>query len=394
MRYNSFMKKLNVLIVGGGIGGLAAAVAMQKAGLKVTVFEQSAAITEVGAGISISPNAALAIKALGLAEEFHRVAYAPEYQVVRHWESGKQLAQVTRGARLMETYGERYYTVHRADLQGLLAKAVSAHDPDAIRLGHRFERFEQDADGVTVHFSGGQSARGDVLLGADGVRSRVRSQLFGPEEVRFTGFIAYRGLVPMELVPKEAMDPACQVWMGRRLMLNRYPVSGGKLLNFVAFALRSGWEDEGWSTPASKAEILQDYAGWHPHVTKIIEAAPEASLFKWALCARSALMRWVDGRVALLGDAAHPVLPYLGQGAVMALEDSVILGRALSAAPNIEEGLARYEAARVGRTRFIVERSTAMGQVWFGDTPETFVQDTPVDEALGLFAYDPGKVPV
>ncbi len=388
------MDKLNVLIVGGGIGGLAAAVALQKAGLQVTVFEQAPEMGEVGAGISVSPNGALAIQALGLSEAFHQAAYAPEHQVIRHWQTGAELSKVSRGERLLKTFGERYYTVHRADMHAILAKAVAANDPQAIRLGRRFERFEQDADGVTVHFEGGETARGDILIGADGVRSRVRSQLFGPEEVRFTGFIAYRGLVPMELVPPEAMDPPSQVWFGRRLMLNRYPVSGGKLLNFVAFAMRSGWEEEGWSIPASKAEILEEFKGWHPHVTRLIEGAPEANLFKWALCARSALMRWVVGRVGLLGDAAHPILPYLGQGAVLALEDGAILGRALAAAPNFEQGLARYEAARVGRARFVVERSAAMAPVWLANDPGAFQPRTPVDEELGLFTYDPGTVPV
>ena len=388
------MNKLNVLIVGGGIGGLAAAVSLQRAGFRVTVFEQAPALAEVGAGISISPNGALAIKALGLSTEFHKIARPADYQVVRQWQTGNALATATRGNHLMGTYGEGYYTVHRADLQSILARAVAAHDPEAIRLGRRFERFEQDADGVTVHFADGTSARGDLLLGADGVRSKVRSQLFGPEEVRFTGFIAYRGLVPMDLVPKEAMEPPCQVWMGERLMLNRYPVSGGKLLNFVAFALRSGWEEEGWSIPASKAEIREEFAGWHPHVTKIIEAAPEANLFKWALCARSALMRWVRGRAAVLGDAAHPLLPYLGQGAVMAIEDAVLLGRAFHEAADVPEALARYEGARVGRARFVVERSTLMVPRYHSPDPDSFRHDVPVDEALGLFNYDPAVVPV
>jgi salicylate hydroxylase len=386
--------RTEAIIAGAGIGGLAAALALQKVGVDVRVYEQAPALGEVGAGISISPNGALGLRALGVLDEFRDLAYAPDYQLVRHYKTARALAHVTRGDRLTETYGERYYTIHRADLHGVLARAVLANDPDAVATGHKVVDIEHDGDGVEVRFDVGTKRRADLLIGADGVRSRVRSILFGAEEVRFTGFVAWRGLVPMERVPIEAMDPPSQVFIGPGHMINRYPVRGGKLLNFVAFAERSGWEEEGWSIPAKVSELAAEFAGWHPWVTDIIGAVPEEDLFKWALCARSALMRWTRGRCAVLGDAAHPLLPYLGQGAVMAIEDAVLLGRACTAAHDVPEALARYEAARVGRARLVVERSTAQVPKFHSPDPDSFHHDVPVDEALGLFAYDPGTVPV
>lgn len=390
------MRATDVLVIGAGIGGLAATIAMQRAGVRVRVrvFEQASELGEVGAGISISPNGALGLKSLGVFDEFRHVAYAPDYQVVRQYRTGRVLATVTRGDRLEEAYGERYYVVHRADLHKVLADAVRAHDPDAIVTGRRCVDLEQDASGVAVRFDDGRWERGDALIGADGVRSRVRSILFGAEEVRFTGYIAWRGLVPMADVPLDALDPPSQVWIGPGHMINRYPVSGGKSLNFVAFAERAGWEEEGWNIPASKAELRAEFADWHPHVTRIIEAAPQDKLFKWALCARSPLMRWVRGRAAVLGDAAHPLLPYLGQGAVMAIEDAVVLGRAFAESEDLAQALARYEAARVGRARLVVERSSLQVPRFHADDPDAFHHDVPVDEALGLFKYDPAHAPV
>ncbi|MCU0758443.1 MAG: FAD-dependent monooxygenase [Steroidobacteraceae bacterium] len=386
--------RTEAIVVGAGIGGLAAALALQKAGADVRVFEQAPALGEVGAGISISPNGALGLRALGVLDAFREHAYAPEYQFVRHYQSARVLATVTRGDRLAEAYGERYYVIHRADLHRVLADAVRAADPDAIVTGERAIAIEQVEDGVEVAFESGLRRRADLLVGADGVRSRVRSILFGAEQVRFTGFVAWRGLVPIERVPLEAMDPPSQVFIGPGHMINRYPVRGGQLLNFVAFAERPGWEEEGWSIPAKVDELATEFAGWHPWVTQLIAGVPEQDLFKWALCARSPLMRWVSGRAALLGDAAHPLLPYLGQGAVMAIEDAVLLGRACVAAADVPEALARYEASRVGRARFVVERSTLQVPRFHSPDPDGFHHDVPVDEALGLFAYDPAQVPV
>jgi salicylate hydroxylase len=388
------ISKREIIVVGAGIGGLAAALALQRAGQKVTVFEQAETLGEVGAGLSISPNGALGLQSLGVMDAFQRVAYAPDYQLVRHYQNGRILAQVPRGDRLAEQYGERYYVVHRADLHTLLAKAVLANDPQSIKTNHRFFDLNQDDQGVSVGVAPGEWRRGDVLVGADGVRSRVRSTLFGAEEVKFTGYVAWRGLVPMEKVPREAMDPPSQVFIGPGHLVNRYPVRNGKLLNFVAFAERAGWMEEGWSIPADKRELAAEFSGWHPYVTDIIANAPEEKLFKWALCARSPLMRWVSGRTALLGDAAHPILPYLGQGAVLAIEDAVLLGRAFASSEDIAQALARYEGARVGRARLVVERSSMQAPRFQSADPDSFHHDVPVDEALGLFDYNPGTVPV
>lgn len=388
------IRKSEMMIVGAGIGGLAAALALQRAGHVVRVYEQADALGEVGAGLSISPNGALGLSALGVGDEFRRVAYAPDYQVVRHFRTGKILAQVPRGQRLEERYGERYYVVHRADLHTVLAKAVLTNDPQAIHTGHRFVDLHQDEQGVAVRFESGAWQRAACLIGADGVRSRIRSTLFGAEQVKFTGYVAWRGLVPMEKVPRAALDPPSQVFIGPGHLVNRYPVRDGKLLNFVAFAERSGWIEEGWSIPADKLELASEFGGWHPFVTDIIANAPEENLFKWALCARSPLMRWTSGRTALLGDAAHPILPYLGQGAVLAIEDAVLLGRAFASSDDIPQALARYESARVGRARFVVERSTLQAPRFQGPDPDSFHHEVPVDEALGLFDYNPATVPV
>ncbi len=381
-------------IIGAGIGGLAAGLALQRAGLQVRIYEQSPELGEVGAGLSISPNGALGLKALGVFDEFRDVAYAPDYQVIRHYKSARILGMATRGDRLAEAYGERYYVVHRADLHRVLMRAVLANDADAIVSGCRFIDLEQDLDGVDLQFEGGRSERSEFVIGADGVRSRVRSTLFGAEEVRFTGYIAWRGLAPIDRLPFDVMDPPSQIFIGPGHMINRYPVSGGRLLNFVAFAERAGWEEEGWNIPASVAELRAEFADWHPWVTSVIDAMPEDRLFKWALCARSPLMRWVRGRVAVLGDAAHPLLPYLGQGAVMAIEDAVVLGRCYQEGEDLSQALARYEAARVGRARLVVERSSLQVPRFHAADYDNFHHSVPVDEGLGLFCYDPGRVPV
>jgi salicylate hydroxylase len=384
-------------IVGAGIGGLAAALALLRAGQRVTVFEQAPQLAEVGAGLSLSPTAAHALNHLGLHEVLQTRAFHPEEQCVRHWQDGRSLSSSNRGRALIERYGERYYLIHRADLHDALATAVRAIDPAAIHLGKRFARLAQDADGVDLAFTDGSTARVDLLVGADGARSRVRQALFGELDVTYTGYIAWRGLVPMDRVPQEILDPPSGIFLGPGHLVNRYPVRGRTLLNFVAFAERDAWTAEGWAIRSSIEELLAEFEGWTPMVRRFMERVPPDQLFKWGLFDREPLVAWSSGHATLLGDAAHPILPFLGHGAVLAIEDAVVLGRALGAASTTGEALARYEAARRERASFVVLESRKAARAFHAPDPETYRTRThgkAADEGIGLFAYNAVTQPV
>jgi salicylate hydroxylase len=228
------MNTHHVGIIGAGIGGLSAALALQRAGVRVRVFEQSPQLGEVGAGISLSPTAAHALNDLGLHGTLESKAYKPEDQCVRHWRDGRPLAWVNRGQALFDKYGERYYLIHRADLHDALASAVRANDPEAIVLDARCVAISQDEQGATLKLASGASYSFEVLVGADGSRSVVRHHLFGALEPQYTGYIAWRGLVPLHLVPKEILEPPSGVFVGPGHLVNRYPVRNGELLALVS----------------------------------------------------------------------------------------------------------------------------------------------------------------
>jgi salicylate hydroxylase len=389
--------KPHIGIVGAGIGGLTAALALLRAGQRVTVFEQAPVLAEVGAGLSLSPTAAHAMNHLGLHDMLQAKAHHPEDQCVRHWRDGRPLNWVNRGRALVERYGERYYLLHRADLHDALAAAVRACDPQAVRLGLRCTGVSEDADGVDLAFADGSGARVDLLVGADGARSPVRQQVFGPLGVTYTGYIAWRGLVPMHLVPKEILDPPSGLFIGPGHLVNRYPVRSGELLNFVAFAEREAWTEEGWAIRSSRAELLAEFEGWTPMVRRIMELVPEDQLFKWGLFDREPLAAWSKGRVTLLGDAAHPVLPFLGHGAVLAIEDAVVLARAIGASSAIDEAFARYENARRERATFVVLESRKAGKTFHDPDADSYAQRVKgkaADEGIGLFSYNPVTQPV
>lgn len=391
------MKDIKIGIIGGGIGGLSAALALQRAGFRPVVLEQAPVLAEVGAGLSLSPSAAHALNHLGLAETLRVKAFHPEEQCVRHYQDGRALSWINRGRSLVERYGERYYLIHRADLHDALAAAVRAQDATAIQLDKRCQALTQDAAGATVEFIDGTTQRFDALVGADGSRSAVRQQIFGALEPQYTGYIAWRGLVPMELVPPEILDPPSGVFIGPGHLVNRYPVRGGQLLNFVAFAERSAWTEEGWSIRSSVDELLQEFAGWTPMVRRFMELVPPHLLFKWGLFDREPLPGWTRGRVTLLGDAAHPVLPFLGHGAVLAIEDGVVLARAFVAADSIEEAFSRYEAARRERAAFVVLQSRNAARVFHALDTDSYQQRTrgeAADEGIGLFSYNAVTHPV
>lgn len=391
------MKGLNLAIVGAGIGGLTAALALQRAGFKVTVYEQAPELGEVGAGLSLSPSAAHALRYLGLGAALDAASYLPEDQAVRHYQDGRALQWTNRGHALLEKYGERYYLIHRADLHDALAAAVRANDPEAIRLGQRCTGVTQTGDPVQISFEDGATADADTVIGADGSRSRVRCALFGDDGPKYTGYIAWRGLVPMERVPPRLLDPPSGIFVGPGHLVNRYPVRSGTLLNFVAFAERKEWEEEGWSIRSTVDELVKEFAGWHPEVLGFLAAVPPELLFKWGLFDREPLTSWCHGRVGLLGDAAHPILPFLGHGAVLAIEDAIVLGRAFAESASVAEALSRYEAARMARASFVVRESRKAVKIFHSHEPEKYAQKTggkAADERLGLFDYNPTNVPV
>ncbi len=284
------------------------------------------------------------------------------------------------------------FQIHRADFYKILHDAVEALSPGAVRLGRRLKAYSQDADGVTVHFEGGETVRGAVLIGADGIRSTVRTQMHGPENPKFTGRVAYRFMVPMELARPymSAGRGATYVAPGQSLL--RYEIRKGTLVNCVSFAPSDAWDGEGWSQRVSNAELMSLFVGWHPDVVGLASVAPLEGTAKWGLYDRDPLDVWVDGRVALLGDAAHPMLPFLGMGAAMGIEDAVVLGRALGEAGVGPEALKIYEAARAPRAGLILEESRRQGQL-FRQGPDSTERMT-LTTTKERMDYDPATVPL
>ena len=346
-------EKNPILIAGGGIGGAAAALALLKKGHAVEVYEQAPALAEVGAGVQISPNGARALDTLGVFRDLAALSCKPEKKQFRLWNNGTAWPMFDLGETVMADYGYPYLTVYRPDLLDVLVAGVRAIDPDAIRLGKRAVGYVQDEDGVTLTPEDGTTARGRALIGADGVRSAIRTQTWGVDNPVFSGMVTWRGVVPMELLPAHLQAMVGNTWIGPGGHVVTYPLRGGKLLNFVATIDRDDWREEAWNIVGTAEECAADFAGWHPDVHAVIRVAPK--LFKWALMVRDPMPAWTKGRVTLLGDACHPTLPFLAQGAVMAIEDGVVLARCLEALPDDLPGaLKRYEEARVERTRKMV----------------------------------------
>lgn len=389
------MKGSDVIVVGAGIGGLAAALALLRAGQKVRVLEQVAELGEVGAGLSITPNAGKAIAALGLRGELERFGSRPPAGVIRHYATGEILVHLAQD-QTAERYGIPLYHVHRADLHAALAAAVRALDPACIVTGAAVVSVDSRADGVTVGLRDGSRAEAQWLVGADGIHSVTRAALFGPDRPNFTGYLAYRGLVPGDRVPPDLLDPPLCMTVGPRRLLMRYPLRQRSIVNIVAIAQRTAWVEEGWSVSATREELLAEFADFEPHALRLLELVSTEKLFKWGLFDRDPLPTWTRGRATLLGDAAHAMPPFTGQGAVMALEDAVVLGRAAAAAGSPDEAVARYEAARHPRVTAALAMSRARALTYFADDPAQQVKalGAGMAELRTLYDYDAGAVAV
>jgi len=355
------MSPRNIVVAGAGIGGLTAALALARNGFRAVVLEQAERLEETGAGIQLSPNAARTLIDLGLESRLKPHAVAPVALRVLDGVSGREIVRVPLGETAAQRYGAPYWTLHRGDLQAALAAAAAAQRGISVKLGMRVEDFVAHPNGLTVSARGRgglSDERGLALIGADGLWSLVRTRIGHRGAPRFAGRTAWRALVPAKEVTPEFREPVVHLWLGRNAHLVHYPVKAGRVINIVVIAAGSS-SGPGWSEPAGRADLIPRLAaaGWAPQPLTLVNL-PEAWL-KWALFERRPLWRWSRGRVALLGDAAHPVLPYLAQGAALAIEDAAVVAQCLAQMPqDAAAALKTYAAIRRARA-WRVQRAAA-----------------------------------
>lgn len=381
-----------VLIAGGGIGGLTAALCLAEAGFEVALFEQSAEFGEIGAGIQLSPNCTRVLHHLGLEQALAASAFLPEGMEFRAWKSGKVIGSSALGQTVRDRYGFPYCNIHRGDLLRVLVEAATERTT-AIELytGSEVTRFEQRG---RVHAAvGGGMYEGDALIGADGIHSAVRAQLFGDDAPRFTGNVAWRALVPAERLPPGLVRPVATAWWGPHRHFVHYYLRSGALVNCVCVVEKTGWEVESWTERGEFEELKSDFAGWHEDIHALIDNMDRDSLYKWALHDRAPMDRWGEGAVTLLGDACHPTLPFMAQGAAMAIEDAAVLAGCLAAADAIPAGLMRYEDLRRQRTAGVQNGSRRNARLFHLTGVKAWLRNRATRRVAGrttdgLFRYD------
>ncbi|WP_405547343.1 FAD-dependent monooxygenase [Streptomyces phaeochromogenes] len=386
-----------IAIVGGGIGGLAAGAFLRRSGLTATVYEQATALTEVGAGLVMAPNAVRLLRRLGTMDQFLRRAVPLDWGwEFRRWTDGTVLSVEKLNGVCERLYGERTYGVHRADLLDSLRAAVPS---EWVRLGARCTAVDAGEDVVLLRFADGSHAEADIVIGADGVHSVVRGAVTEPSPAMYSGICAFRTIVPARAAPDFALRRAQTLWLGPGRHFVHYPVAGGQAVNVVAFAPARDHTDESWSTTATIEEFRAEFADWDPRVTDLITAGDVPG--RWALLDRAPLRRWSRGRITLLGDAAHPMFPFFAQGAAQSIEDAAVLARCLAAYANDpERALKRYEAARIERTTRLQEISHGRRDInHLPDGPEQQARDAALAESDPLvrngwiYGYDAEEAP-
>jgi salicylate hydroxylase len=351
---------MRILVVGAGIGGLTAALALRRAGFDAHVYEQASVLREVGAGVAISPNAVKVLHHLGLAEALRSVGVVSRSMDSRDWQSGALLGRVPLAEDAVARWGAPFYHLHRADLHNALRTALG---DEHITLGARSVAVEQGDDAVTAHFADGRNATGELLIGADGVHSVVREHVAGSDRAIWARQISWRGLAPAAVGHEAGLEMRHHSFWGPRQQFVTFYVAGGTLVNWVGNTQSDEeWHEESWSTRGDRDEVLTLFAGWHPQVRALI--AGTERVFKWALFDRPPLETWTRGRVTLLGDAAHPMLPYMAQGGSQSIEDAFVLAGCLAAGrDDPQRAIEGYATRRQERTVAVQAASREAGRL-------------------------------
>jgi salicylate hydroxylase len=366
MKQENYMtRKLRVGVIGGGIGGVALTGALAQRGIEVKVFERAPAFGDVGAGIQMTPNAAKVLRGLGLADQLRRAGFLPQAIVGRNWRTARENFRTPLIDACPKLYGADFYHVHRADLHAMLASLVP--ESSAV-LSTSCVSVRNEANTAVATFDDGTEFEADLIVGADGVRSIVRNQLFGDEAPRFTGHMCYRAVVPFPERRPDFVSPDSSFWMGPNGHVVTYYVRSGAAVNIVAVSETENWVEESWNAPSSREELLNAFKGWHPNLIQLFERTD--SVFKWGLFDRDPIKTWSSGRITLLGDSAHPMLPFLSQGAAMAIEDGYVLATALAArGQDVRSALQDYEAERLPRTSRVQLESRERGKTYHLPSP-------------------------
>ncbi|MFC9503758.1 FAD-dependent monooxygenase [Streptomyces sp. NPDC057002] len=351
--------RMRVAVVGGGIGGLATAAFLHRAGIEATVYEQAPALTEVGAGLVVSPNAVRLLRGLGRLDHFRERAVPLEVGwEFRRWQDGRVLFSQNLGEECERRFGEQSYVAHRADLLAAVRAAVPER---ALLLGMRLAGLRRLDTGVELTFTDGTREVADVVVGADGVHTTVGRYVTETGSPRFSGMCAWRSLVPAGSAPEFACHPVQTLWLGPDRHLVHYPISGGAQINIVAFGPADDWTTESWSAEGRIEDLRAEFAGWSDELRALLAAAESTG--RWALLDRDPLPRWTNGPVALLGDAAHPMFPFFAQGAAQAMEDAAVLAACLAGRPaDPTAALRRYEDIRRPRATRVQQMSRSRAQ--------------------------------
>jgi len=356
-------RALRVGIIGAGIGGVTLARALEQRGIEARIFERAPMFGEVGAGVQMTPNAVKVLSALGLEDQLKKIGFLPHAMVGRNWKTARELFRTPLKESCPSLYGAEFYHVHRADLHAALASDIK---PGQATFGASCNGLIQHGNTAVAQFADGTEFEADLIVGADGVRSVIREQLWGQEAANYTGHMCWRALVNVDKHPLPFVSPDSSFWMGPKGHVVTYYVKGGSMVNIVAVNESPAWVEESWNAKSTQQEMLAGFEGWHPNLIELFKRTDPDAIFKWGLFDRDPMKTWSKGNATLLGDAAHPMLPFLSQGAAMAIEDGYVLAQSLAfhGPRQLQQALGAYELERLPRTSRVQLEARERGRTY------------------------------